>query len=222
VQWKARNKVCFQKKLMENPINILFSVCAFIWYWVDLYHEETQQLIKDGVEVIMNTTLKLIGEQEDRKHVPVLEGNDTKPKEDQEKEAQPVLVENWRLGDGHNNKSCGALKYPEELRWMHACMLRLSPLCCIAYQGTGRSHEEKNWGKNRWWPPTERTSPRAAEARLVPLPASNSEKWNTVKTTSIETTWSTGPQIESNTWGGALEEDPWIGGGEGAAQVGDF
>jgi hypothetical protein len=42
----------------------------------------------------MNTTLKLIGEQEDRKHVPVLEGNDTKPKEDQEKEAQPVLVEN--------------------------------------------------------------------------------------------------------------------------------
>jgi hypothetical protein len=66
------------------------------------------------------------------------------------------------------------------------------------------------------------SSPRAAEALSPPLPTSNSKTWNTVKTSSIETTWSTRPQMESSTWGGALEEDPLIGGGEGVAQAGDF
>jgi hypothetical protein len=67
---------------------------AFIRYWAGLYREETQHMIKDGVEVMMKTALKLIGKQEDRKHVPALEGrNDTKPTEDEYKEAQPDPVE---------------------------------------------------------------------------------------------------------------------------------
>jgi hypothetical protein len=66
------------------------------------------------------------------------------------------------------------------------------------------------------------SSPRAAEALSPPLPTSNSKTWNTVKTSSIETTWSTRPQMESSAWGWALEEDPLIGGGKGVAQTGDF
>jgi hypothetical protein len=66
---------------------------AFIRYWAGLYREETQHMIKDGVEVMMKTALKLIVKQEDHKHVPMLEGNDTKPTEDEDKEAQldPVV-----------------------------------------------------------------------------------------------------------------------------------
>jgi hypothetical protein len=95
-----------------------------------------------------------------------------------------------------------------------------------AYQGAGCSREEKKRGKSRWWPPDRAdqssSNPRAAEALSPSLPTSNSKTWNTVKTSSIETTWSTRPQMESSTWGGALEEDPLIGGGEGVAQAVDF
>jgi hypothetical protein len=35
--WKARNMVCFEEKLIKNPIEIFFFACAFIRYWRGLY-----------------------------------------------------------------------------------------------------------------------------------------------------------------------------------------
>jgi hypothetical protein len=84
--WKTRNMVWFEKKMLANPINIIFFACAFIRYWAGLYSQETQRLIKDGVEVMMTTALKLIRKQENRKQVPTLEEKVIGTTEDEEKE----------------------------------------------------------------------------------------------------------------------------------------
>jgi hypothetical protein len=40
--WKARNKTCFEKKRIKNPIEIIYSTCSFMHYWIGLYQEDTQ------------------------------------------------------------------------------------------------------------------------------------------------------------------------------------
>jgi hypothetical protein len=55
--------VCFEKKLIKSPIVILYSACTFMSYWSDLYPEETQKLIKDGVDFMMKMTIKLLGKK---------------------------------------------------------------------------------------------------------------------------------------------------------------
>jgi hypothetical protein len=63
--WKCRNKVCFDKKPIKNPGEIMFAACAFMKYWAGLYPEEAQRLINNGVEVMMRTALKLLGKDGD-------------------------------------------------------------------------------------------------------------------------------------------------------------
>jgi hypothetical protein len=41
--WKRRNRVCFEKKQVKNPGELLFSACAFLRYWVGLQREEDQR-----------------------------------------------------------------------------------------------------------------------------------------------------------------------------------
>jgi hypothetical protein len=38
--WKARNRKCFEKKVIKNHGEILFSVCSFIRYWSGLFSED--------------------------------------------------------------------------------------------------------------------------------------------------------------------------------------
>jgi hypothetical protein len=35
--WKCCNRVCFEKKIIKNPGEIVFAACAFIWYGAGLY-----------------------------------------------------------------------------------------------------------------------------------------------------------------------------------------
>jgi hypothetical protein len=63
--WRARNDVCYEKKVIKNPIVILYSGCTFMSYWSGLYPEEKQKLIKDGVDLMMKTTVKLLGRKKD-------------------------------------------------------------------------------------------------------------------------------------------------------------
>jgi hypothetical protein len=59
--WKARNKTCFEKKLIRDPCDIMFSACSFIHYWAGLYSEETQVVIRSGVETMMRTAFRILG-----------------------------------------------------------------------------------------------------------------------------------------------------------------
>lgn len=62
--WKSRNKACFEKKIIKNPCEILLSAYANMRYWTGLYPEEAQEMIKDSVEVMMKTALKLLTKKE--------------------------------------------------------------------------------------------------------------------------------------------------------------
>jgi hypothetical protein len=53
--------VCFEKKQLRNPGELVYSTCAFLWYWAGLQAEDTQQLIISGVDLMMRTAMKLLG-----------------------------------------------------------------------------------------------------------------------------------------------------------------
>jgi hypothetical protein len=55
------NRACFDKILLKNPNEILLYACALMKYWAGLYPEDTQQLISSGVDVMMKTTMHLLG-----------------------------------------------------------------------------------------------------------------------------------------------------------------
>jgi hypothetical protein len=63
VIWKGRNRVCFEKKQWRNPGELVYSTCAFLWYWAGLQAEDMQQLIVSGVDLVMRTAMKLLGKK---------------------------------------------------------------------------------------------------------------------------------------------------------------
>jgi hypothetical protein len=75
--WEARNRVCFIKKFINNPFEVIFSACAFMWYWAGLYPEETWKLIKEGINLMMKIAIKLVGEKEGNKPMPTLKDNES-------------------------------------------------------------------------------------------------------------------------------------------------
>jgi hypothetical protein len=61
--WKARNKSCFEKKLIKDPSDIIESACSFMMYWAGLYSDETQVVIRSGVETMLSTAFRILGRQ---------------------------------------------------------------------------------------------------------------------------------------------------------------
>jgi hypothetical protein len=51
--WKRRNKTCFDRKPLRNPIEIIIHAGAFLNYWVGLYKEELQEKIVEGVKTLV-------------------------------------------------------------------------------------------------------------------------------------------------------------------------
>jgi hypothetical protein len=80
--WKARNRACFEKKLIKHPIEIIFSACTFMQYWAGLYPEEAQRLIRDGVDLMMTTAIKLIESKRTRQGLPAIQGDDRDAEKD--------------------------------------------------------------------------------------------------------------------------------------------
>jgi hypothetical protein len=52
--------------VLWNPLEILCSACAFMRYWACLYPEVTKEVIEEGVDLILHTTIMLLGEEEDK------------------------------------------------------------------------------------------------------------------------------------------------------------
>jgi len=58
--WKCQNKVCFDKKNMRNPSEIIICACSFLTYWTCLHDEATQARILDGVQQLLACTHKVL------------------------------------------------------------------------------------------------------------------------------------------------------------------
>jgi hypothetical protein len=63
-----------RKKLIKHHIEIIFSACIFMQYWVGLYPEEAQKLIRDGVDLMMKTVIKLIRSKWNWQGLPAIQG----------------------------------------------------------------------------------------------------------------------------------------------------
>ena len=55
--WIARNSVCFEKKIIRSPTEIICSTCSFLSFWADLQKQEDQDKLKEGVEVLKHAAL---------------------------------------------------------------------------------------------------------------------------------------------------------------------
>ena len=58
--WKCRNKACFDKKTIKNPLEIIIHVCSFLTYWAGLYNSETQGKILEGVQALLVCASRLM------------------------------------------------------------------------------------------------------------------------------------------------------------------
>lgn len=58
--WKCRNKACFDKKLLKNPIEIIIHSCSFMTYWTGLHSEDFQGKLLDGVQVLLSCAHKVL------------------------------------------------------------------------------------------------------------------------------------------------------------------
>jgi hypothetical protein len=53
--WKARNKACFEGKIIKNPIEIICHAGTLMRFWTGLYAEVDRRMLINGV----NTMLKV-------------------------------------------------------------------------------------------------------------------------------------------------------------------
>jgi hypothetical protein len=72
--WKARNGTCFEKKVVNNPIDIVFSACSLVRYWAGLYPKYSQQVTSEGVELMIHTAIKLLGKQSKKRRLLLTDG----------------------------------------------------------------------------------------------------------------------------------------------------
>jgi hypothetical protein len=90
--WKVRNQTCFEKKTIKNASEVFYSVCLFLRYWAGLHSGDAQQVIQVGVEIMMQTVIKIF-KKSPGKGVTALLTNDDK-EEAEEDSSQGAGIQN--------------------------------------------------------------------------------------------------------------------------------
>lgn len=62
--WKARNKACFERKLIKHPAEILLHACAFLNFWTGLFKQDVQEQLAKGVKVLLSTACRILASQQ--------------------------------------------------------------------------------------------------------------------------------------------------------------
>lgn len=58
--WKICNRICLDKIPLNNVFEVIFSAVAFMRYWAGMHSEDTQRMISMGVNLMVNTAMKLM------------------------------------------------------------------------------------------------------------------------------------------------------------------
>lgn len=61
--WKARNKACFEFKLIKHPAEILCHACALMNFWTGLYKVDLQEQIVEGVKTMLSVACRILANQ---------------------------------------------------------------------------------------------------------------------------------------------------------------
>jgi hypothetical protein len=81
--WKSKNKACFKKIMIKNPIEILCMPYANMKYWAGLFKTEFQEQLAVGMSAILATTYKALAAQ-NKSNSTVLHIEDVTKDEDEE------------------------------------------------------------------------------------------------------------------------------------------
>ena len=60
--WKRRNKACFEKKMLTNPLEILSHACALVSYWAGLCGADMQATILAGVKTLLSCAHRVLAQ----------------------------------------------------------------------------------------------------------------------------------------------------------------
>ena len=60
--WKPRNKACFEKKMLTNPLEILSHACALVSYWAGLCGADMQATILAGVKTLLSCAHRVLAQ----------------------------------------------------------------------------------------------------------------------------------------------------------------
>lgn len=74
--WKARNKTCFEKKPLPNPIAIICHACALMNYWAGLFKEMDKEALEAGVTTMLKIAAELLSKKRNRDGQQLLKNDD--------------------------------------------------------------------------------------------------------------------------------------------------
>jgi len=55
--WRVRNTVCFDKKRIKIPTEIIFMMCSFLTYWVGMLKDDLKQQVIQGAKAVKMVAL---------------------------------------------------------------------------------------------------------------------------------------------------------------------
>lgn len=74
--WKARNSLCFENKLMLNPISIVCHACGLMSYWAGLYTGVDREALEEGVKMMLQIATNLLNKKPRREGQSLLKQAD--------------------------------------------------------------------------------------------------------------------------------------------------
>lgn len=61
--WKARNRACFDHKLIKHPAEIVCHACAFMNFWTGLHKTNLQAQVMEGVKILLANACRILANQ---------------------------------------------------------------------------------------------------------------------------------------------------------------
>jgi hypothetical protein len=71
--WKARNKLCFEGKMVKTPLSIICNACALMSYWAGLYPAEDKDTLVARVNAMLQIAVKLLSRKAKPGETPLLQ-----------------------------------------------------------------------------------------------------------------------------------------------------
>jgi hypothetical protein len=64
--WKARNKACFDKKLIKSPVDIICHAGALMKFWTGLFAEMDRATLEEGIDTMVKIAVGLLTSKRSR------------------------------------------------------------------------------------------------------------------------------------------------------------
>jgi hypothetical protein len=64
--WKARNKACFDKKLIKSPVDIICHAGALMKFWTRLFAEMDRATLEEGIDTMVKIAVGLLTSKRSR------------------------------------------------------------------------------------------------------------------------------------------------------------